>query len=681
MASPEVFTVKVEEATPAAGGRPSAGPVYRSIYAKDGLMELPREINSPWDFFSGAVKKYPKNMMLGRRRQVTDGKAGEYVWQTYEEVYDSAMRLGSAIRSFGVKPSIYRGLTVAYMDPTVRNGLWPCRHATVKEYVMCHCMTPSVGSPCSTALTETRANAVEFIMNHAEISIAFVQESKIKSILAAVPKCTAHLRAIVSFGDFTSEMKKEAEKLGISCFSWEDFSSMGKQDYELPKKQKDDICTIMYTSGTTGDPKGVIITNRALIASVMTTEHLLIVTDKPISEEDSYFSYLPLAHIFDQVIENYCISKGASIGFWQGDIRYLMEDVQVMKPTIFCGVPRVYDRIYSGINIKIQSGGIIAKHLFQYAYNYKLANMRKGMKQHEASPFFDKIIFSKIKEGLGGHMRLMIAGAAPLPGQIEEFMRVTSCSVLSQGYGLTESCAGCFTSIANVFSMIGTVGPPVTTIEARLESVPEMGYNALADTPRGEICLRGHTLFSGYYKRPGLTEEVFADGWFHTGDIGEWQPNGSMKIIDRKKNIFKLSQGEYVAVEVVESAYMQSPLVASIWVYGNSFESFLVAVVVPERQALEEWAAANNKVGDFVELCNDPKARGFVLDELNKTGKKLGLRGFEMLKAIHLELVPFSIEKDLITPTFKLKRPQLLKYYKDRIDQMYKDAKEGRTAP
>ncbi|CAN6372422.1 unnamed protein product [Urochloa humidicola] len=659
----EMFTVKVEEATQAAAGKPSAGPVYRSIYAKDGLMELPQDIQSPWDFFSGAVKKYPKNRMLGRR-QVTDGKAGEYVWQAYEEVYQKVMRTGSAIRSLGVNPGAHCGIY----------------GANCPEWVMAMQACNSQGI-CYVPLYDTLgANAVEFIMDHAEISIAFVQESKIKSILTVVPKCTAHLRAIVSFGDFTSEMKREAENLGVSCFSWEDFSSMGKQNYELPEKRKDDICTIMYTSGTTGDPKGVIITNRAIIAGVMTTEHLLKETDKVISEEDSYFSYLPLAHIFDQVIENYCISKGASIGFWQGDIRYLMEDVHVMKPTIFCGVPRVYDRIYTGINQKIQSGGMIAKHLFQYAYNYKLANMKKGLKQHEASPFFDKIVFSKIKEGLGGCIRLMIAGAAPLPGPIEEFMRVTSCSVFVQGYGLTESCAGCFTSVANVFSMIGTVGPPVTTIEARLESVPEMGYDALSDTPRGEICLRGHTLFSGYYKRPSLTEQVFSDGWFHTGDIGEWQPNGAMKIIDRKKNIFKLSQGEYVAVEVVESAYMQSPLVASVWVYGNSFESFLVAVVVPERQALEEWAAANNKNGEFADLCNDPKAKGYIQDELNKTGKKLGLRGFEMLKAIHLEPVPFSIEKDLITPTFKLKRPQLLKYYKDRIDQMYKDAKEERTA-
>lgn len=655
-----MYTVKVGEATPAAGGRPAAGPVYRSIYAKDGLMQLPQEIHSPWDFFSGAVKKYPKNRMLGRR-QVSDGKAGDYVWQTYEQVYQKVIQIGAAIRAFGVKPGAHCAIY----------------GSNCPEWVMAMQACNSQGI-CYVPLYDTLGqNAVEFILDHSEISIAFMQESKIKSIVAILPKCTAHIKAIVSFGDVAIELKREVEQLGVSCFSWEEFSTMGEEIQELPKKQKDDICTIMYTSGTTGEPKGVIITNRAIVAGVTTTEHLLNLTDKVVDEYDSYFSYLPLAHIFDQVIGNYCISKGASIGFWQGDIRYLMEDVQVMKPTIFCGVPRVYDRIYTGINQKIQSGGLIAKHLFQYAYNYKLGNLMKGFKQHEASPFFDKIVFSKIKEGLGGRIRLMLSGAAPLPRHIEEFMRVTSCSVLAQGYGLTESCSGCFTSIANVISMIGTVGPPVTAVEARLESVPEMGYDALSSAPRGEICLRGHTLFSGYYKRPDLTEEVFSDGWFHTGDIGEWQPDGTMKIIDRKKNIFKLSQGEYVAVEVLESAYVQSQLVASVWVYGNSFESFLVAVVVPEKQAIEDWAALNGKSGDYAELCSDPKARRHILDELNQTGKKLGLRGFEMLRAVHLEPVPFSIDKDLITPTFKLKRPQLLKYYKDRVDQLYKDAKMG----
>ncbi|XP_077233193.1 putative CoA ligase CCL6 isoform X2 [Tasmannia lanceolata] len=653
-----VYTVKVEESKPAIGGTPSAGPVYRCIFAKDGLLELPEDMHSPWEFFSRSVVKNPKNRMLGHREMV-DGKVGKYVWLTYQEVYDKAIKIGSAIRGCGVNPGGRCGIFAS----------------NCPEWIITMEACNSHGIYYVPLYDTLGANAVEFIINHAEVSITFVQENKIQSVLTCLPKCDAHLKTIVSFGKVTSAQKEEAEKVGASCFSWEEFLLSGSANGKLPPKEKGDICTIMYTSGTTGDPKGVLLTNEAIMAEVITMEQLLSKTDKVVTEQDSYFSFLPLAHVFDQIIETYCIYKGASIGFFRGDVRYLVEDIQELKPTIFCGVPRVYDRIYTGINDKISTGGVLKKILFQFAYNYKLKNLKKGVRQDEAAPFYDRLVFNNIKQGLGGQVRILISGAAPLPRHVEEFLRVTSCSVVLQGYGLTESCAGCFTSIANVFSMIGTVGVPVTTIEARLESVPDMGYDALAAVPRGEICLRGKTLFSGYHKRQDLTEEVLVDGWFHTGDIGEWQPNGAMKIIDRKKNIFKLSQGEYIAVENIENTYSRCPLIASIWIYGNSFESFLVAVVVPDRKAIEDWGATHNKKGDFESLCKNTEARKHMLDELNIVGRMHGLRGFEALKAIHLEPNPFDIERDLITPTFKLKRPQLLKYYKDCIDELYNESK------
>ncbi|KAK9169142.1 hypothetical protein Syun_001282 [Stephania yunnanensis] len=156
-------------------------------------------------------------------------------------------------------------------------------------------------------------------------------------------------------------------------------------------------------------------------------------------------------------------------------------------------------------------------------------------------------------------------------------------------------------------------------------------------------------------------------------------PNGAMKIIDKKENIFKLSQGEYIAVENLENTYNRCPIIDSIWVYGNNLESFLVAVVVPNKTTLEDWAETHNKSSDYQSLCISPRARKYILDELNSVGKKHKLRGFEMLKAIHLEPNPFNIKRDLITPTFKLKRPQLLKYYEEYIDQLYNEAKGGAT--
>ncbi|KAF4356822.1 hypothetical protein G4B88_030119 [Cannabis sativa] len=604
------YTVRVEEARPATEKMPSAGPVYRSIYAKDGLLELPEGLHSPWDFFSESVKRNPKSPLLGQR-QITDSKAGPYVWLTYQEVHDEAVRMASAMRSRGVNPGDRCGIYGTNCSQWII-AMQACYSHAVTYVPLYDTLGP---------------NAVEFIINHGEVSIAFVQENKIPSILSCLPNCSSYIKTIVSFANVTSLQKKEGEKLGVSCFSWEEFSQLGNLSGELPEKQRTDICTLMYTSGTTGEPKGF-------------------------SEDDVYFSYLPLAHVYDQIVENYCIYKGSAIGYWRGDIRFLMDDLQELKPTIFCGVPRVYDRIYAGIFHKVSSGGTLKKMLFQYAYNYKLANMEKGLPHDKAAPLMDKII----KQGLGGRIRLMFSGAAPLPHHVEEYLRVTSCASVTQGYGLTESCGGCLTSIANIFPMIGTVGVPITTIEVRLESVPEMGYDALSDKPRGEICLRGTTLFSGYHKREDLTKDVLVDGWFHTGDIGEWQPNGAMKIIDRKKNIFKLSQGEYVAVENIEGIYLQCPLIASIWVYGNSFESFLVAVVVPERLALENWATTRKLTDDFKSLCENPKA-------------------------IYLEPNPFDMERDLITPTFKLKRPQLLKHYKDCIDKLYNEAKEARLRP
>lgn len=652
------FIVKVEESRPASDGKPSAGPVYRSIYAKDGLMDLPAGLESPWQFFSDSALKNPENKMLGRR-QVIDSKVGPYVWLTYKEVYDSAMRMGSAMRRRGVNPGDRCGIYGSNCPEWI-TAMEACDSQAITYVPLYDTLGP---------------NAVEFIINHAEVSIAFVQENKLSSILSCLPKCSSNLKTIVSFGKISDMQKKEADELGVSCFSWEEFPQLGSLDCELPPKHKTDVCTIMYTSGTTGEPKGVILTNGALVAEVLSVDQLLFLTDRVAAEEDSYFSFLPLAHVYDQVIETYCIYKGASIGFWQGDVRYLMEDIQELKPSIFCGVPRVYDRIYTGTLAKVSAGGGLKKKLFDFAYNYKLGYLEKGFPQEKAAPLLDRLVFDKTKQALGGRVRILLSGAAPLPKHVEEFLRVTSCSTLSQGYGLTESCGGCFTSIGNVYPMVGTVGVPMTTIESRLESVPEMGYDALSSVPRGEICLRGSTLFSGYHKREDLTNEVLVDGWFHTGDIGEWQPNGAMKIIDRKKNIFKLSQGEYVAVENLENVYLRCPHITSIWVYGNSFESFLVAVVVPDRQALEDWAANHNETDDFKSLCKNLKARKYILDELNSIGKTNNHRGFEMLKAVHLEPHPFDMERDLITPTFKLKRPQLLKCYKDCIDQLYSDAK------
>ncbi|XWS38236.1 hypothetical protein CRYUN_Cryun19dG0113600 [Craigia yunnanensis] len=652
------YIIEVEEGKAASDGKPSIGPVYRSYFAENGFPAPIPGMESCWDIFRMSVEKYPNNPMLGRR-QIVNGKAGKYEWQTYKEVYDIVIKVGNSIRSCGVE----------------EGGKCGIYGANCPEWIMSMEACNAYGLYCVPLYDTLGAGAVEFIICHAEVSIAFVEENKINELFKTFPNSTKYLRTIVSFGKVTPEQKAEAEKYDLAINAWEEFLQLGEnKQFDLPVKKKSDICTIMYTSGTTGDPKGVLISNDSIVTLIAGVKCLLERVNEQLTMKDVYISYLPLAHIFDRVIEEFFISNGASIGFWRGDVKLLVEDIGELKPSIFCAVPRVLDRIYSGLLQKISGGGLLKKSLFNVAYSYKFHNMKKGRKHGEASPICDKVVFSKVKQGLGGNVRLILSGAAPLSAHVEEFLRVVACCHVLQGYGLTESCAGTFVSLPNELSMLGTVGPPVPNVDVCLESVPEMGYDALASTPRGEICIKGNTLFTGYHKREDLTKEVLIDGWLHTGDVGEWQPNGSMKIIDRKKNIFKLSQGEYVAVENLENIYGLVSDIDSIWIYGNSFESFLVAVVNPNNQALERWAADNGVSGDFDSICQNPMAKEYILKELTKIGKEKKLKGFEFIKAVHIEPEPFDMERDLLTPTYKKKRPQLLKYYQSVIDNMYKSA-------
>lgn len=655
----KTFVVEVEKAKKAANRRPSVGPVYRNALAKDGFRPPAKGIESCWDIFRVSVEKHPGNQMLGER-EIVKGEAGNYVWLTYKEVYDIVLKIGASIRSCG----------------TIQGARCGIYGPNCTKWVVSMQACNAHGLYCVPLYDTLGAGAVEYIICHAEISVAFAEETKISEVVKAFPSASKYLKTLVSFGKVTGEQKKVAESFGVATYTWDEFLQLGvNEQFELPVKKKSDICTIMYTSGTTGDPKGVMITNESIISLISGVNHHLGSINEEFTDRDVYLSYLPLAHIFDRVMEEQIISTGASIGFWQGNIKLLMNDIKALKPTIFCAVPRVLDKIYSGLIEKISSGGFIKNSLFNIAYYYKLRNMTKGYKHVEAAPIFDKIIFSKVKEGLGGNVRLILSGAAPLSTNVETFLRVVTCADVLQGYGLTETCGGSFVAQLHEVVMIGTVGPPLPAVDVCLESVPEMEYDALASTPRGEICIRGNTLFSGYYKREDLTKEVVVDGWFHTGDIGEWQPDGSMKIIDRKKNIFKLSQGEYVSVENLENIYSIASSIDAIWIYGSSYESVLVAVINPNKESLESWAAENGMVGDFNTICKSPKTKSHILEELSNIGKENKLKGFEFIKAIHLDPVPFDMERDLLTPTYKKRRAQFLKYYQNVIESMYRGTK------
>jgi len=282
------------------------------------------------------------------------------------------------------------------------------------------------------------------------------------------------------------------------------------------------------------------------------------------------------------------------------------------------------------------------------------------------------LLFNKIKAKLGGRVRMIITGSAPIGADVLEFLRICFCCNVFEGYGQTEASAASTVTLTGDCT-VGHVGPPVPSVEIKLVDVPEMNYHATdKPNPRGEICVKGYSVFPGYYKDEQNTAEALdSQGWLHSGDIGLFLPNGCLKVIYRKKNIFKLSQGEYVAPEKLENVYVKHNLVAQIFVHGDSLQSTLVAIVVPDVETAVPYAKSNGIEGGLEGLCKNAAFQKKLLTELNALGKAGGLKGFELIKALRLESSPFTVENDLLTPTFKLKRPKAKQYYIAQIDEMY----------
>lgn len=655
------YTVQVESGRAGKGGEPSVGPVYRNALAKDGFPPIDPNMTTSWDVFRVAAEKYAGNKMLGWR-EFTDGKAGPYFWKSYKETYEEVLCVGSALTHLGAKPGSRVGIYGANCPQ------WAIAMQACNGYsLICVPLYDTLGS-----------GAVNYIIEHAEVDFVFVQDKKVKQVLSSDCTSAQRLKSMVSFTTTTEEQNAAAANLGMRVFSWNEFLELGKERPSEPVPPRPlDVCTIMYTSGTTGRPKGVVLTHENVAAFVHGNDLYMEQFEDKMTVDDVYLSFLPLAHILDRVVEEYFFHKGASVGYFQGDLNAIRDDIMELKPTLLAGVPRVFERVHEGILKAVAELRPLRRMIFNILYNRKLSWMKSGCSMKNASPLADFLAFRKVKARLGGRIRLIISGGAPLSNDIEEFLRVTSCAFFTQGYGMTETCGLSSIGYPDEMSLVGTVGVASTYTELRLEEVAEMGYDPLAVPSRGEVCVRGKTVFSGYYKDPELTQEAIRDGWFHTGDIGELSPEGVLKIIDRKKNIFKLSQGEYVAAEFLEKIYCFPPIIEDIWVYGDSFRSMLVAVVAPNEDNTRKWAESNGFSGSLAELCALEKLKEHILQELKLVSEKNKLRGFERIRGVVLDPVPFDIERDLISPTMKKKRPQMLKYYQADIEELYKALSEG----
>ncbi|XP_061278839.1 long-chain-fatty-acid--CoA ligase 6 isoform X2 [Bos javanicus] len=644
-----------------------------------------------------------------------------YQWLSYQEVADRAEFLGSGLLQHNCKPCTDQFIGVFAQN----RPEWIIAELACYTYSM-------VVVPLYDTLGP---GAVRYIINTADISTVIVDKPQKAVVLLehVERKETPGLKLIILMEPFEEALKDRGQECGVVIKSMQDVEDCGQQNHCDPVPPKpSDLSIVCFTSGTTGNPKGAMLTHGNVVADF---SGFLKVTESQWAPTcaDVHISYLPLAHMFERMVQSVVYCHGGRVGFFQGDIRLLSDDMKALHPTIFPVVPRLLNRMYD--KIFSQADTPLKRWLLEFAAKRKQAEVRSGIIRNDS--IWDELFFHKIQASLGGCVRMIVTGAAPASPTVLGFLRAALGCQVYEGYGQTECTAGCtFTTPGDWTS--GHVGAPLPCNHIKLVDVEELNY--WTSKGEGEICVRGPNVFKGYLKDPERTKEALDDdGWLHTGDIGKWLPSfedsevlrlelseelwqeaqtdagvateeindshlkghcqwkwghgciqglsqrretnlftseiqrdtGTLKIIDRKKHIFKLAQGEYVAPEMIENIYIRSEPVAQVYVHGDSLKAFLVGIVVPDAEVMPSWAQKRGIEGTYAELCTNKELKKAILEDMVRLGQESGLHSFEQVKAIHIHSDMFSVQNGLLTPTLKAKRPELREYFKKQIEELY----------
>jgi long-chain acyl-CoA synthetase len=628
------------------------------------------------EIFETACKKFSNNRCVGRRnlkemhkRTVTteDGKVKDWYtpefhdveWCTYEAFFNRVCNFATGLLTYG---NLNSGDFVLIYENTRPKWMIAAQA----------CFRNSI--TVVTSYSNLGNDALEFSINQTKVTCVICNGSNVKKLLDASSRIPS-IKTIIYIDDYKEKMEPPS---GVKVISFEECEAYGKansntKSIKLPSKET--MAIIMYTSGTTGDPKGVEITHNNVVCSVSAFSDTI--SSKGMLEKEVFLAYLPLAHIFEIVVEITLLANGASIGY--GTPRTLSDatakpcgDLKAIRPTLLIGVPRIYETIKKGALEKVHASGAVKTWIFNTAFANKLAAIKSG----RSTPLWDHLVFNQFKENLGGRCSLVVSGAAPLSPSTHEFLTICFCCPVVQGYGLTETCSASTVQDASIYQVnTGNVGYPLKCNQIKLVDVPDLGYFSTDKPyPRGEIWIKGGNVSSGYYMEPEKTRDAYTnDGWFMTGDIGIWLEDGALRIIDRKKNLVKLGHGEYVALEHLESIYGNSPFVSpnGLMVYGDSFRNSLVGLMIPQESYLKSWAKENGIKGDYSELCKNPTVVKTVMNTFKQLAADNKKKSFEEIKAVTLYADEWTPENGLLTSSMKMKRATLVSKYEKDINDMY----------
>ena len=588
------------------------------------------EIKRLFDFPYHQLKTYNLD------KAFTSKYNGKWISTSSKEYIDQANQISRGLISLGVKPND----KIAVISSTNRT-----------EWNICDIGILQTGAQNVPIYPTISKEDYEYVLNHSESIYCFVSDKEVLKKINKIKKKTK-LKEVFTFDDIKGEK------------SWKSILEAGKDDstQNLVDERKsnvseDDLATLIYTSGTTGKPKGVMLTHKNIVSNVLTSFKRV-----PLDYGKAKgLSFLPVCHIFERMIlylYQYC---GVSIYFAES-IEKLSENAQEIKPQVMTAVPRLYEKIYDKIILKGEALTGVKKGLFFWAVNLGLKyepNGANGWWYEKQLSLARKLIFSKWQAALGGELKLMVSGSAALQPRLTRVFAAAGMPIM-EGYGLTEtSPVVSVNDQRNKGFKVGTVGKIIDDVEVKIAE-------------NGEILVKGPNVMQGYYKDEERTNNVIKNGYFHTGDKGEIDEEGFLKITGRTKEMFKTSGGKYVVPPLLEGELKQSLFIEQVMVIGEG-EKMPAAFIQPNFEFIKEWIHHKElQIGDSnAEIAASERVIKRIQKEVNKCNKNFGK--WEQIKRFELTPEVWSIEDGHLTPTMKMKRKVIKEIYKDLYDKIYRE--------
>ncbi len=600
--------------------------------------EIEADVTTIADLPFHAVGRFPKPVALARCR------GDELLEISSKEMFERIRDLSLGLRATGVS----RGDRVAIVAESR------------PEWLLSDLAILTAGAVTVPIYPTLSAGQARYILQDSGARLAIVstrlQLEKVQEIRHQLPSLEAVVVMDGTAATTSVLTLEEIERRGHGRMTGEWGAAKGFRD-DARTVKPDDLATIIYTSGTTGEPKGVMLTHGNLVSNLRAASDAL-----EISQDDVALSFLPLSHGFERMVAYVYLFGGVTIVFAES-FDTIARDLARVRPTVLTGVPRVYEKLHARILETARTAGGPKAAIFRWAVNAGLVRAKAVLRGGSAGPMTslktaigDRFVFSAIREKLGGRLRFVASGSAPLDASVMEFFHAIGIPII-EGYGLTE------TSPILTFNplhalRVGTVGRAIPGVELRI-----------ADD--GEILARGPNIMRGYFNKPEATADALKDGWFHTGDIGQIDADGYLTITDRKKDLLVTSGGKKIAPQPIEAVLKRSPLVAEAMLLGDR-RKYAAVLIVPDFAALERrLKGLGRPPGTHDELIQRPDVLALyqeIIDALNRE-----LSQFERIKSMALLPTEFTVESGELTPTLKVKRKVVEQKWRDQIESLYRE--------